>query len=95
MNSEIILLALSPVFLVFVCFEFVKFKRYYNIKDSLANTVLALLHQGADAMALLLLMPFFYMLYEYRLFDIKLSSLIPLPLAIVKVFVFGFKFFFR
>ncbi|AZN33632.1 sterol desaturase [Pseudoalteromonas atlantica] len=75
MNSEIILLALSPVFLVFVCFEFVKFKRYYNIKDSLANTVLALLHQGADAMALLLLMPFFYMLYEYRLFDIKLSVL--------------------
>lgn len=75
MNSEIILLVLSPVFLVFVCFEFVKFKRYYNIKDSLANTVLALLHQGADAMALLLLMPFFYMLYEYRLFDIKLSVL--------------------
>ena len=75
MNSEIILLALSPVFLVFVCFEFIKFKRYYNIKDSLANTVLALLHQGADAMALLLLMPFFYMLYEYRLFDIKLSVL--------------------
>jgi sterol desaturase/sphingolipid hydroxylase (fatty acid hydroxylase superfamily) len=75
MNSEIILLALSPVFLMFVCFEFLKFKRYYNIKDSLANTVLALLHQGADAMALLLLMPFFYMLYEYRLFDIKLSVL--------------------
>ncbi|MCW1719501.1 sterol desaturase family protein [Pseudoalteromonas sp. A3] len=75
MSSEIILLALSPVFLVFVCFEFVKFKRYYNIKDSLANTVLALLHQGADAMALLLLMPFFHMLYEYRLFDIKLSVL--------------------
>ena len=75
MNSEIILLALSPVFLVFVCFEFIKFKRYYNIKDSLANTVLALLHQGADAMALLLLMPFFYMFYEYRLFDIKLSVL--------------------
>lgn len=74
MNSEIILLALSPLFLVFVCVEFVKFKRYYDIKDSLANTVLALLHQGADALALLLLMPFFYWLYEYRFFDINLSA---------------------
>lgn len=75
MSVEIILLALSPVFLLFVCYEFIKFKGYYDIKDSLANTALALLHQGADALALLLLMPFFYWLYEYRLFDIELSIL--------------------
>lgn len=75
MNSEIILLALSPLFLIFVCCEFIKFKRYYDIKDSLANTVLALLHQGADAIALLLLMPLFNWLYDYRLFDIEVSVL--------------------
>lgn len=75
MNSEIILLALSPLFLIFVCCEFIKFKCYYDIKDSLANTVLALLHQGADAIALLLLMPLFNWLYGYRLFDIEVSVL--------------------
>jgi hypothetical protein len=73
MTIEIILLALSPVFIIFISYEFIKHRHYYDIKDSLANTALALLHQGADAIALLLLMPFFYWLYEYRLFDIELS----------------------
>ena len=59
MSIEIILLALSPIFLLFVGVEFIKFRRYYDIKDSLANALLALLHQGADAIALLLLMPIF------------------------------------
>jgi hypothetical protein len=59
MTIEIILLALSPIFIIFVSFEFIKYRRYYDIKDSLANTVLALMHQGADAVALLVLMPFF------------------------------------
>ena len=73
MSIEIILLALSPIFLLFVGVEFIKFRRYYDIKDSLANALLALLHQGADAIALLLLMPFFYWLYQFRLFDIELT----------------------
>ena len=75
MSVEVILLALSPVFLLFVVVEFFLFKKYYDVKDSLANTVLALLHQGADALALVVLMPFFYWLYQYRLFDIELSAL--------------------
>ncbi|MFQ3192572.1 MAG: sterol desaturase/sphingolipid hydroxylase (fatty acid hydroxylase superfamily) [Paraglaciecola sp.] len=75
MTIEIILLALSPVFIIFVSYEFTKHRHHYDIKDSLANTALALMHQGADAIALLVLMPFFYWLYEYRLFDIELSVL--------------------
>jgi sterol desaturase/sphingolipid hydroxylase (fatty acid hydroxylase superfamily) len=73
MTIEIILLALSLIFIIFISYEFIKHRGYYDIKDSLANTALALLHQGADAIALVLLMPFFYWLYEYRLFDIELS----------------------
>ena len=46
MSIEIILLALSPVFIIFVSYEFIKYRRYYDIKDSLANTALALMHQG-------------------------------------------------
>ena len=62
MSIEIILLALSPIFVAFILYEFIKHRKHYDIKDSLANTVLALLHQGSDAIALLLLMPFFYWL---------------------------------
>jgi sterol desaturase/sphingolipid hydroxylase (fatty acid hydroxylase superfamily) len=75
MTIEMILLALSPVFLVFVSVEFIKYRRFYDIKDSMANTALALLHQAADALSLILLMPLFNWLYEYRVFDIELSVL--------------------
>ena len=51
MNIELILLALSPVFLLFVAVEFARRRRLYDVKDSLTNGVLALMHQGADAIA--------------------------------------------
>lgn len=73
MAVELILIALTPVFIVFVIYEYIKHKDWYVIKDSVANTVLALLHQVSDGIALLLLMPFFYVLYDYRLFDISLN----------------------
>ncbi|OUS32700.1 sterol desaturase [Thalassotalea sp. 42_200_T64] len=73
MNSDVVLLALSPLFLAFVCYEFFAHGDFYDIKDSLANGVLALMHQGADAIALLLLMPFFYWLHQYRLFEISIT----------------------
>jgi hypothetical protein len=75
MTIEIILLALSPIFILFVTYEFIKHRHYYDIKDSMANSVLALMHQASDAIALLLLMPFFYWLHDYRLFDIELSAI--------------------
>ena len=75
MDVEIILIALSPIFLIFIAYEFLKHRQNYVIKDSLANTALALMHQGADAIALLFLMPIFYWLYEFRLLDIELSFL--------------------
>ena len=73
MTIEVILLALSPVFLAFIAVEFVKHRQLYDIKDSLANTALALLHQGTDAIALLLLMPIFYWLHQFALFDISMN----------------------
>ena len=73
MSIEIILLALSPIFVAFIIYEFVKHRNRYDIKDSLTNTALALMHQGSDAIALLLLMPFFYWLHQFAVFDITLS----------------------
>jgi sterol desaturase/sphingolipid hydroxylase (fatty acid hydroxylase superfamily) len=73
MSIETILLALSPIFIIFVVYEFIKYNHFYDIKDSLANTALALMHQASDAIALLILMPFFYWLYDFRLFEVELS----------------------
>ena len=73
MRVELLLLLLSPIFLLFILFEFIRFKKYYSMKDSISNTVLALLHQGADALSLLILMPFFYKLHSLAIVKIELS----------------------
>jgi sterol desaturase/sphingolipid hydroxylase (fatty acid hydroxylase superfamily) len=88
MSIEIILLALSPIFIIFVTVEFIMYRRYYEVKDSLANTVLALMHQGADAISLIVLMPFFYWLYNYRIFNIELSLISILGAFILQDFLY-------
>lgn len=74
---ELILLALSPVFVGFVAWEWLSSRRLavgrYRWQDSAANVVLALMHQGSDMLALLLLMPFFMWLYQFHLFTIELN----------------------
>ena len=72
---ELILLGLSPVFLLCVFVEFKKARQFYNVKDSVNNALLALFHQGSDALVLLLLMPFFIWLHQFSLFKIELSAL--------------------
>lgn len=75
MKAELILLAISPIFWLCIGYEFIKHRSRYDVKDSMANTALAILHQGADAIAVFALMPLFYWLYEWRIFDIGLSPL--------------------
>lgn len=75
---ELILLLLSPLFVGFIAWEWYRTKQAvpprYRWQDTLANAVLALLHQGSDMLALLLLMPFFLWLYQFRWFDIELTA---------------------
>ncbi|MDG1753319.1 MAG: sterol desaturase family protein [Thalassotalea sp.] len=73
MRVELLLLLLSPIFLLFILFEFIRFKKYYSVKDSISNTVLALFHQGADALSLIILMPLFYKLHSFAIVKIELS----------------------
>nr|WP_189770590.1 sterol desaturase family protein [Thalassotalea marina] len=75
MPVELILLVLSPIFLLFVVIEYYFNSAAYRIKDTLNNALLALLHQASDAVALLLLMPFFNWLHQFALLDIKLNWL--------------------
>ncbi|MBV2127979.1 sterol desaturase family protein [Arsukibacterium indicum] len=89
---ELILLLLSPVFLICVILEWrfavLRKQNWYHWRDTLANAMLALLHQGADMLALLLLMPFFYWLYQYRLFTIELTALNLLLAFILQDFLY-------
>lgn len=73
---ELILLGLSPIFLACIALEWWRShtagKNWYQWRDSIANVVLALMHQAGDALALLLLMPFFYWLAQFAWFEIPL-----------------------
>jgi sterol desaturase/sphingolipid hydroxylase (fatty acid hydroxylase superfamily) len=70
---ELILLALSPIFIACVVYEYIQARQYFNIKDSLNNVFLAMLHQGSDAIAVILLMPFFIWLHQFAIVDIELG----------------------
>lgn len=73
MKVEIILLLLSPIFLICIAWEYRSHRENYSIKDSVSSTLLALLHQGSDLLAFTLLSPLFLYLYQWRLFDIELT----------------------
>lgn len=67
-----ILLGLAPVFVVCVAWEvwYWRGKRaIYSVADTVSNAALALMHQGADALAWAAVIGVFWWLYDYRLFD--------------------------
>ncbi len=74
-DVEWILLALGPVFVLFIALEAWHYRRQgvlaerFVLKDSLCNLALALLHQGADKLAWLLVLPLYHWIYQsHRLF---------------------------
>lgn len=75
--SEWILLALAPVFLLFVAVEawYWKGRRaVYSWRDTLSNASLALMHQGADAVAGLVVIAVYAWVHQFRLFDLPASG---------------------
>lgn len=75
--DSLLLLALAPVFLGFIAWEAWYLRRagrsHYTWADTTSNAALALMHQGADAMAWLLTFGLFVGLWQHRLFDIPAS----------------------
>ncbi|WP_252346143.1 sterol desaturase family protein [Paludibacterium sp. B53371] len=94
LDVELILLAMSPLFLLFVAGEFVYWRRhghseYFSLADSLCNAVLALLHQGADKLAWLLTLPLFTWLAEkHHLFVITPGWQSTLALFVLQDFLY-------
>ncbi len=89
-----ILLALAPVFVVCVLWEawYWRGKRdIYSIRDTLSNAALALMHQGADALAWLAVIGVYYWVYQYRWFDVPSSVWGIVALVIAQdFFYYGF-----
>ena len=69
--GEWILLAMAPVFLAFIIWEAWYWKKKerdaYSLKDTISNAALALMHQGADALAWFLVIGIYYFIYQHRL----------------------------
>lgn len=76
--EEWILLALAPVFLILIAAEaWYWHKRdpgQYSLRDTVSNASLALLHQASDAIAWLLVIGVYYLVYAHRLFDLPPAS---------------------
>lgn len=86
-----ILLALAPVFIACVLWEawYWRGKRdIYSLRDTLSNAALALMHQGADALAWLAVIGVYYWVYQYRWFDVPSSVLGIVGLVIAQDFFY-------
>lgn len=88
MPVELILLGLSPIFLLFIALEYWRARANYNIKESIINALLALTHQASDALVLFLLMPAFIWLHQFALFNIELTVTNLLLAFIVQDFLY-------
>ncbi|MDN0075016.1 sterol desaturase family protein [Crenobacter sp. SG2303] len=88
-DVELILLALAPVFVGCIAWECIWWRRrgntsVYSWRDTLCNTGLALLHQGADKLAWLFVIPVYSWVYTHwriHTFDSSWTSLVALFLA--------------
>ncbi len=88
--AEYVLLILSPIFFGFVVLEWWLTRKaaIYQWRDSLANFVLSGLHQFGEAISLLLLIPFFYWLAQFALWDIPINALNVLVLFVLQDFLY-------
>ncbi|MCW3480740.1 sterol desaturase family protein [Neisseriaceae bacterium JH1-16] len=88
-DVQLILLALAPVFVGCIAWEMVWWHRrgddtVYRWRDTLCNTGLALLHQGADKLAWLFVIPIYAWVYNHwriHSFDSSWTSLVALFLV--------------
>lgn len=89
---ELILIGLSPVFLCCIALEWwfslKQGRTLYQWRDSVANVGLALMHQAGDALALLLLMPFFYWLSQYAWYQLPFNGSNLLLLFLLQDFLY-------
>ena len=93
-DVQLLLLALAPLFLGCIGWELYYWQRQgrsniYDWRDSLCNACLALLHQAADKLAWLLVLPLYGWLYQqHRLFTFSASWLSFVGLFLAQDFLY-------
>ncbi|MCS3805518.1 sterol desaturase/sphingolipid hydroxylase (fatty acid hydroxylase superfamily) [Chromobacterium alkanivorans] len=93
-DIQLLLLAMAPVFLAFVAGELWHLRRQrrlslYDWRDSACSACLGLLHQGADKLAWVLVLPLYAWIYQqHRLFQFSDSWLSFLLLFIGQDFLY-------
>lgn len=89
---EVILILLSPLFFLFIGYEWYQSARrqsgIYQWRDSLANFATAAMHQAGDALSLLLLLPLFYWLHQFAMFDLSFNALNLFLLFVLQDFLY-------
>ncbi|QIZ77061.1 sterol desaturase family protein [Ferrimonas lipolytica] len=88
MPIEYIQLALGPIFISFIAFEYWRHKERYLGRDTFNNVVLAVTFQVAEILSLLAILPLFYWLYQFRWFEIELTPLNLLLAFVVQDFLY-------
>ncbi|MEP6941167.1 MAG: sterol desaturase family protein [Rudaea sp.] len=73
-----ILLGMGPVFIACIALEACYWRRrdarIYSWVDTFSNAGLALMHQASDAVAWLLVIGVYYLVYRYRMFDLPTNA---------------------
>ncbi|WLD59568.1 sterol desaturase family protein [Salinispirillum sp. LH 10-3-1] len=79
-NPEYILLALAPVFFLFIFWEWRWLQRHpeltnaqYSLKDTVSNATLAFLHQVGELIAAVAILSVYTWFFDWRLFDIPMT----------------------
>lgn len=86
-----ILMAMAPVFILCVGWEMWYWhgkSAVYSVRDTVSNAALALMHQGADALAWVAVIGVYWWLYRYRLFDFQTSAWSVLGLLLAQDFFY-------
>ena len=90
--EQLFLLLLAPVFLVTIAVELLWWRArgrdVYQWRDTLNNSVLALSHQAADALAWSLLLGLFYAVWRHRLFEIPFNLASVILLYVLQDFLY-------
>jgi len=95
-SIQYILLAFAPIFMLCIALEFFYLRKrsdmpsaQYTWVDTISNGTLALLHEASDAIFnTLFVMGIYYLLYDYRLFNIENSWLSFLGLFLLQDFCY-------
>lgn len=87
-----ILLGMAPVFLILIALEAWYWRRrrpqVYSLADTLSNAGLALMHQAAEALAAIMVIGVYALVYRHRLFDIPASVWSIAALFVIQDFLY-------